>query len=356
MKNKILVLLMITSCILLSALLGISIFTGRKQHGNLLMAKPVEYVIPAYTYQKVEELCEEEFLLTYETRRQARVQAIQSEHTVILISTNSCYPQIMNYLMVDGSFFTKSAWKAGNRHVVLNETAAFQLFGSVCPSGNRIKTAGETWIVTGVMEDHDEDNANLYIPSSIGDTQIGALMVLTGSGIGKEYVKSKLKQLDIYDMQYEITDLSAYSDALLQRFRTALIIALCIMIISFICYGITMLRQYFFDCKIKMERYYFHELFKENEREFIKMAGIILSIFAGTVMLPVLSVQILADCLSWQELSLSALKTEEFAGIMLLQRNCYIAANSLFYLLLAVYAGIIIRVLFFRNRHTANTE
>lgn len=356
MKNKILVLLMITSFVLLSALLGISIFIGREQNGNLLMAKPMEYVIPAYTYQKVEELCEKEFLLTYETRKQTKVQAIQSEHTVIFIGTNSCYPQIMNFLMVDGSFFTKSAWKAGNRHVVLNETAAFQLFGSVCPSGNRIKTAGETWIVTGVIEDHDEENANLYIPSSIGDTQIGALLVLMSGGIGKEYVKNKLKQLDIYDTQYEITDLSAYSDAFIQRFRAALKIALCIMIISFICYGIALLRQYFFDYKIKMERYYFHELFKKYEREFMKMAGIILSIFVGTAVLLDLSVQILAACLSWQELSLSALKTEEFVGKMLLQRNCYIAANLLFYLLMAVYAFILIMVLFFRDRHTANTE
>lgn len=354
MKNKILVLLMITSFVLLSALLGISIFIGREQHGNLLMAKPMEYVIPAYTYQKVEELCEDEFLITYETRKQAKVQAIQSEHMVVLISTNSCYPQIMNFLMVDGSFFTKSAWKAGNRHVVLNETAAFQLFGSVCPSGNRIKTAGETWIVTGVIEDHDEENANLYIPSSIGDTQIGALMVLMSSGIGKEYVKSKLKQLDIYDTQYEITDLSAYSDALIQRFWVALKIALCIVMISFICFGMAILRQYFFDFKIKMERNYVHELIKKYDREFIKVAGIILSIFAGTVMLLVLSVQILADCLSWQELSLSALKTEEFAGIMLQQRGCYIAANSLFYLLLVVYACILIMVLFFRNSYTVD--
>lgn len=311
----------------------------------------MEYVIPAYTHQKVEELCETEFLLTYETRKQAKVQAIQSEHTVILIGTNSCYPQIMNFRMVDGNFFTKSAWEAGNRHVVLNEIAAFQLFGSICSSGNRIKTEGEIWIVTGVIEDKDEENANLYIPSSTGDTQIGALMVLMSDGIGKEYIKNELKQLNIYDTQYEITDLSAYSDAFIQRFRVAFKIALCIMILSFICFGIAMIRQYFFDYKIKMERYYFQELLKKYNSEFIKMTGIILSVFAGTAVLLVFSVQILAAFLSWQELSLSALKTEEFAGKMLLQHDCYIAASLLFYLLLAAFACILIMVLFFRDSY-----
>lgn len=349
------VLLIIISLVLLPGLLGTGIFAGGGRHGKLLLAKPADYVIPAYTYETVEALCDEEFLLTYEIRRQARVQAIQSEHTVILKGTNSCYPQVMNFLMADGSFFTKSAWKTGNRHVVLNKTAAFQLFGSVRSSGNRIKAEGGTWIVTGVMEDHDEENANLYLPSSIGGGQVGALMVLMDGGMGKEYVKSKLKQLDIYDTQYEITDLSDYSGAVIQRFRVALEIALCMIILPLIWFGIAMLRQFFTVCKNKMGHYYFQELLKKYHKEFIKMAGVVLSIFAGAAALLILTVRILAACLRWQELSFAALKTEEFTAIMQRQRDCYIAANVLFYLQLAVFAGILIVVLYFREGHNVDS-
>lgn len=336
---------MITAAALLSALLGISIFMGREQQEKLLLVKPMEHVVPAYPQQKVEELCEEKFLLTYETRRQVKVQAIQSEQTVILLSTNSYYPRIMNFLMVDGSFFTKPAWDAGIRHVVLNETAAFQLFGSVCPSGNRIKIKDETWIVTGVMDDHDEENANLYIPSSVGDTPTGALLVLMSDGIGKEYVKNELKQLGIFDTQYEITDLSAYASLLRQRFWVALKIALCMMILPFIGVGIARLRQSYLDYKIKLERYYLQELIKNDNSEFKKMAGIIVCIFAGIAGQLVLAAQILAACLGWQELSLSALAADVFARKLLLQRGCYLASTLLFDLLLAVFAGMIITAL-----------
>ena len=61
--------------------------------------------------------------------QEKKIKAIHGNHTVNLRGTNYSYPFVLNYNLVNGGFFTKSAQEQGSKVVVLNEIAAFELFG-----------------------------------------------------------------------------------------------------------------------------------------------------------------------------------------------------------------------------------
>jgi len=302
-RNKASNLLIGAAVILLAALLVMSLLAGRQGYQNLLLVTPSAFGVPGHSPEKLEEFSEDEFLLTYEIRQTSTAQAIHSKHPVTLVGTNQNYANIMGYASLDGSFFTKAAWDAKNRHAVLGETAAFQIFGSSRVSGQTLKLNGESWIITGVIQDNDTENANIYVPSSVTGGQAESLMVLMDDkDITEAYAINALKSVGIHENNYDFINLSKSASAFSQRFSVALKAALSAAILLFVFNAYGRLVQSLHFYRKRMREIYFRELFVYHRADFVRTLAGLLFLAAGIALILLLFLGILETCLTWQEI------------------------------------------------------
>jgi hypothetical protein len=144
----------------------LSLIAGAGHYDDLLLVFPENIHAPLISLQKIEQICEDEFPLTYELLRPERAATAIDGYAVTLVGVNRFYPRVLGFPMVEGSFFTQQAWDGKLRHAVLNEEGANVLFGSTRVSGQRVKIKGEVWIVSGVINDGDTEG-RIYVPSSL---------------------------------------------------------------------------------------------------------------------------------------------------------------------------------------------
>lgn len=345
MKIRTNTVLIVIAVLLLAALLVMSLLAGQEKYRNLLLVTPSTFGTPGQNPEKLEEFSEEEFLLTYEIRQALMAQAINSKHPVTLMGTNQNYANIMGYLPLDGGFFTKSAWDAKNKHAVLNETAAFQIFGSNRISGSTLKLDGEPWIITGVIQDKDMENAKIYAPSSVTGGQAQSLMVLMDDGgISEAYVKNALKSVGIHENNYDFLSLSKSASAFDERFSVAWKSSLFVAILLFVIKAggglIENLRFY----RKRMSEIYFRELFVYHGADFVKTIAGLVFFTSGIVVILLLSLQILETCLTWQEIVpiTGELTAGDFGGRLVWLRDYHWIGIALF----AACIGVILLYFF----------
>lgn len=333
LKSRVICIWAAAVVVLLAFLFGLSFLAGLAGYANLLMATPNTLSAPALNIEKLEDLSEDEFLLTYAVRQPASAQAINSKHSVILVGTNHNYANIMGYIPLDGGFFTKSAMDAKNKYVTLNETTAFQMFGSNRITGKPLKINGETWVVTGVIQDNDTENLNLYVPASVSGRKTDSIMVLMDGIFTEAYVKNALKSIGVHDDSYDFVNLSKSAGAFAERFAVAWKTALLTMII-FIIYltGSKLLNQLRL-LHDRLHDVYFKELIFHYRKELLKVMGALAAVVGGITAALALSLQILAICLSWQELTPIAgeLIDGAFGHKLRWLRDCQLPGEVLFW-------------------------
>lgn len=337
--------LIIIAAILLTALAAMSFCAKREGYGNLLLITPSAFGSAGLNPERLEELSEEEFLLTYEIKQPATAQAISSKHSVTLTGTNQNYAYIMGYPVLDGGFFTKSAWDAKNKHAVLNETAAFKIFGSRRISGQILQLEGEPWVIAGVVQDNDTENANVYAPSSVSGGQTGALMVLTDDGdVSEAYVKNTLKGVGIHENSYDFIYLSKSASAFGERFSVAWKSALFILILLFILKtggGIIQKLRFY---RNRLREIYFKELLVYHRADIAKAAAMLIFLISGAAAILLLSLNIFETCLTWQEIIpvTGKLTAGDFGERLVWLRDYYWVDVALF----AAFAAVIAAYLF----------
>lgn len=340
---------------MLAAMYALSVSSGRESYRNLLLVTPSSFGIQGHSPQKLEEFSEEEFLLTYEIRQPATAQAVNSKHPLTLVGTNQNYAGIMGYIVLDGGFFTKAAWDAKNRHAVLNETAAFQIFGNNRISGQTLKLNGEPWIVTGVIQDEDTENANIYVPSSVTGGRAESLMALMDDNVTEAYVKNALKSVGIHDNNYDFINLSKSASAFDERFSVGWKAALFAVILLFIFKAgggiIQNLRFY----RNRLREIYFRELLSYHRADLAKTTAGIIFIAAGVTAGLLLSVQILETCLTWQEIApvTGELAAGDFGGSLVWLRDYQWIGIALF---VAYIVVVLLCFLFAFRRESGKTE
>jgi len=251
--------------------------------------------------QEVETFSEDEFLLTYEIRRQTAAEAHSYRQPVTLVGTNSCYGQVLGYRMLSGSFFTKASWQAQNREVVLNKAAAFQLFGSFEVTGQLLRMERQNWLVVGVMEDQEADAAFVYAPSSATGGSVGDLLILLDeTGVNADYAKNALKQLGIYENNATFIDLAAASAVFKGRFGVALRVSAGLLILLLMRLGVKLLYRRLPVYRALLRDVYLRELLATKGKDILQTALAGLGCLAGLAVLLALGLQILAECLKWQ--------------------------------------------------------
>jgi hypothetical protein len=329
-------------------LLAFSLLICPDQWENLLLVTPADYASPSFDPEALEQFCEDEFLVTYEIPEVRTAEAVYSRHQISAVGTNSSYYDLMGYPLLSGCFFTKAAWNAKEKYAVLNEIAAYELFGSINIIGRTLKIGGDTWLVAGVLGDGDDEHLNIYVPSSITGGQADSLLALldADAGITEAYALNTLKELGVGENSCTIVNLSAAANIYRDWFSVAWRASACTAIALFMLLLWLGMKNRLSFCRDMLKQKYFRELFAEHRMEFIRMAVTLLLLLAGIAGIVILLVQILAACLSWQGApTLGGLPTE--GGIMgktAVLQACLLPGTVVFAALLVTLALLLVLV------------
>jgi hypothetical protein len=316
---------------------------GTSGLGELFLAAPANIHAPEIDLQKIERFCDEHFPLTYEIPGPEKALILGVEYPLTLIGTNSRYPRILGYSMAEGSFFPEQAWKGAERQAVLNGKAAFDLFGSSHSAGSRVKIRNETWIITGVINDGDDENRRIYVPSSVRGGKAVSLLARTDAAGGSSYIRDSLKSLGVYDDGFEFFDLGAEIRFFWERAALALMLLCCLPPAFLLPLALGACRAAFSRLRRELKKHYLTELFCSGGLSLFKFLFSLpaLPACAGTILF--LLLRILSICLPWQDLpSLGSLDPRAlYSGIALL-RNCGTASGVLFRAFLLFLAAVFV--------------
>jgi hypothetical protein len=320
----------ITGCcciLLLAALLAMALAAGPAGYHSLLLVTPSEFGTNGIDPKVIEEFCEDEFLLTYELREVNTAKALNSGARITVIGTNSCYRDLTERQMLSGGYFTKAAWEAGERYAVLNEKAAYDMFGSTGIIGKTFDIGGETWLVVGVMRDGEEDNANVYLPSSVTGGRAETLLALINpaDGITETYAVNALKEIGTQEESHRFISLPAAAAAYWERFSVSWRTAACLVLVILIRVIWVKARGGLSDYRERLTRVYFRQLLAEHRRGMLSITVLGLLLAVCAVAVSVLMVQILAICLTWQDLTAAGSLPDD----VFLTKTDFLRANHL---------------------------
>ena len=281
--------------------------------GNMLLAHPAELGAPRINIQKIEDFMENEFLLSYEIPSPERASLTHAEYPVTVIGTNSSYPMILGYMMTEGSFFSKQAWTGKLKYAVLNEKAAFTIFGSSRIAGNRFRLRNDTWLVTGIIRDGDDGNPKVYIPSSLEGGEAASLMAQVSGGFDEAYIINSLKTLGIQEGNYKYYSLRIQSRVLWERPLIILCLFAGFSLISFLRPLAKELKKTLAVLKKELDRNYPEDILRNSRRFFLKPVLLSLLLALIPVITLLLILRVTALCLPWQDIpSLAALNRDLF--------------------------------------------
>jgi hypothetical protein len=273
-----------------------------KQYRGLLLALPKDIGSPGIDVFNAQEFSKSEFLLTYEIPHSDRVSLSNGQFPVTLIGTNSSYPQFFGYSMAEGSFFSNQSWTGKIKHAVFNEEAAFKIFGSGNIAGNRFKIRGDTWLVTGVINDDCEDQSRIYIPSSVHGGKAASLVMTVSNTMDEIYMKNSLKTLGVRERDFEFINFNAYISFLWERAAVLLFGFFGLFFLSLLRPLIAALKKAMEAFKSELDHSYPAEVFQNNKKLIGANALPALGIMILSVIVLILFIKIISICLPWQDI------------------------------------------------------
>jgi len=268
---------------------------------NLLMIFPSEIGSPRIDVQKIEEFSKDEFLITYEIPSSERISLPQGNFPVTVIGTNESFHQIFGLKMLEGSFFSKQAWTGKQRHAVLNGKAAFEIFGSNRIVDNRFRIRNETWLVTGVIDDKDDEHSRVYVPSSIQNESANELFVLMSRGFNEAYIKNSIKNLEIREGVFNFFNAGTQVDLLWERVLIIPLLFFSLFFLGLMRLFIKKLLNALADLKEELNRHYTDEILIKNRKAALKPAVLALVLLALPSAALFLILRIVSIVLKWQD-------------------------------------------------------
>ena len=334
MKIKAPLIAGIVMILCLSVLFIPAILSDREK--NQILVHAVDIGSPKINVYSIEEFAENEFLLTYEIHASDRASVTHASYPVTVIGTNSCYAQIIGYPMREGSFFSRQAWMGKQRHAVLNEKAAFTIFGSNHIAGSRFQMRNEAWLITGVISDGDNDTPKIYIPSSVRGGEAGSLMALSSTAHNEAYIINSLKTLGIREGSFGFFNLETHNRLLWQRPLVILYLIASLFLLSMLMPLAGKCRRKLITLKTELSRHYPGELLRTNGR----IVYIPFLFCLGFAIIPVAALLIILElvtiCLPWQDLpSFTDINKDLFFPYLVTMRNIEQVSLVLFVLSLA---------------------
>ena len=290
----------------LATLFIIAFLAKNEGKENILVVSPSKFSSPGINTGKIEEFMENNFLLTYELHSSEKISLAYADFPVKITAVNSCYPQLTGTSIIEGAFFSKQVWSEKLRHAVLNETAAFTIFGSTRITGNRFKINADTWLVTGVISDANDDSV-IYIPSSIyniSNSEAYEFLVLMSPSLGfdETYIKNSLKTLGIHDNYFNYYNLGSQLNLLFERPLIILLIFLALFLLFLFAFFIEKFKMSINALKIELDRKYAHELFSQNRKTVFKSAIVTLHLICCPSLALFFLIRAVTIILPWQDI------------------------------------------------------
>ena len=331
-----------------------AIMAGRSNLRNLLLIQPEGRAASrGINTAAIEDFTADEFLISYSINSSQRFVLPHAEFPVTVTATTSAYAQMLGLPLVNGSFFGAQAWKGKLRHAVLNETAAVNIFGNTAVSGSRFRMLNESWIVTGVINDGDEDRGRVYIPSSVQGADAVSLIALMDKSIDEAYIKSRLKTLGILEGDYTFYNFRTIIGLLRDRIIVLVLFLAGLLLLSILASLWKKIIASFNEFLLQKEHRYIREIAKAKPGFIIKpsvYALLFLSAIAAALFLFLRAVSIM---LPWQNiLFLNSLNWDLFYPYIENLRNLEFASRILFILdtaTLAVFIAVLNIYLFGRK-------
>jgi len=173
-------------------------------------------------------------MLTYQTTYESSASATKQTLPVKLTATNYTFPYVMGYAVTDGSFFSEESQERGSAVAVLNQKAAFDLFGSINAAGGTVNVNGKTYTVSGVTDDTDDTARNIYVPAqTLGETTASGVIVSL-NGTSEEQAKNELKAAYVDQYRFHILNLGLVATVVTDKvYLSAILAAMGILIIIF---------------------------------------------------------------------------------------------------------------------------
>lgn len=287
-----------------AALFSTAVVSDVKSPGNLLLVTPSGISSPGISVERIEEFTESYFLVTYEMLSSERVSLAYADFPVTTAAVNSCYARILDLRMTEGSFFSKQAWTGRQRHAVLNETAAFSIFGSKKISGNQIKIQGATWLITGVINDGDDDTSRVYIPSSIAGGQVNSFLVLmsASSGIDETFIKNSMKSLGVHETSFDFINLDTQISYLYERAYVIILFLSGFILIFLLFIFINKFIRAISVFKTELTNHYAAHILKENKNIIAKPALLGVTLLICPSLAVLMFTRAVSIFLPWQDI------------------------------------------------------
>jgi hypothetical protein len=284
----------------MSALCVTTFLAGNER--NLLIALPKNIGSPKINIHEIDDFINNNFLLTYEIHYSEKVNLTHSEFPVIITGTTSGYPQIMKYVMVEGSFFQTAAWTGKLRQAVLNEKAAFILFGSSKITGNRFRTHNDTWLVTGVIRDNNDD-CRIYIPSSVRGAETNAFEMTVSGSFDETYIKNSLKSIGVREGDFDFINFNAHFKRLWERIIVLLLIFAVILLLAAFRHLLTKIKNAWKTIKSELSVSYPAEILQKKRKFLFKNMVPVLGIAVIPVLSLIILISVISICLPWQDIA-----------------------------------------------------
>ena len=290
----------------LSALITLAFFAKKEGKERLLLVSPSQFSSPGINTGKIEEFTENNFPLTYELYSSEKISLAYAEFSVIVISTNSYYPQLTGNQIIEGSFFSKQGWKNALRHAVLNETAAFTIFGSSRITGNRFRIKEDTWLVTGVIKDGKNESI-IYIPSSlnnVNNSNVSDILALMSPSLGfdETYIKNSLKALGIHENFFNFYNLGSQVNLLFERPQVILCLFFVIILLFLFVFLTGESKKSIAELKNELDKKYARELLRQKRKILFKPALISLLLVCCPLLALLLLIRAVSIILPWQDI------------------------------------------------------
>jgi len=298
LRIKALVISIICFFLCVSALWITAFLAENERH--LLIVLPKNISSPKLNVREIDDFIKNNFLITYEILYSEKIGRAYSQFPVTLAGTTSSYPQIMKCIMIEGSFFTNAAWTGKLRQAVLNEKAAFTLFGSNSVTGNRFKTRNDTWLVTGVIRDNYDDS-RIYIPSSVWGGEAGAFAMTISGNFDETYVKNSLKNIKITEGDFGFINFNAYFTRLQERIIVTILIFAFFILLTVFEYMLTKLKNALKTIKSELAAFYPAEILKKERIFIIKNMVPVLSVSLIPVFILIILITVTGICLTWKD-------------------------------------------------------
>ncbi len=338
LRSKTRILLWILAAAFLVGLLVEALSVRMLDREDILLITPISSNSSSINAERLEEINGDHFLLSYEILTRENLRALNANSEVTLRKTNYVYHHMMGFKMLTGSFFTEEDQKRKQKAAVLNEAAAYAMFGSIDVCGRKVILDQGEYIVVGVIDDRkdaegrdsEQDQVyNVYIPASVSDQAPYSFAVQLNNTMTVAQVKNECKELTVPESGYQYIHFGNLAGLVYGMLFIALKTALIGYLLSFFRKSHDEFKAYTGQIRSLHERFYYKEIFHRDPNAIMKATVSGAAMTLTILLILSITFSFIEYYLLWEE-SASALKSADFSAFgeiaSALQRAVYLSA------------------------------